>query len=733
MGLDVEADAASAGGHNAFANAYANIHETGIAAIPDGVRVKATAVNGLLPGNATEPGSATANAHFILVGAGNIEMGDLTILANATNYDHGKVHADGSVNFDTPTSVSLGDVTIKVAALNLGAGGTGGANASAVFSQGAITDLTVTGLDIEANAASHGGHGAFANAVARMSDSSISIDHDVTVRARAFNGANAANATALAALDLTATSGALALKGGVHVAAIASDAGNGIAEANANVGLFAGSYEVSVTNGIFVGAWANDVEGNAASANAILNVLGDKVTIGEELITFGSANAQSSTHANIGLFVGAFANDGLANGKARSKASANIFASTADGFGNVTIGAAAIVSASAEAERGSANAQARLHVNGADVTFSGGTDRINSEKFSTSYVGVKVVASANDHSDGLAHAVASADIFASDSLTIARRVLDTANAQNPVGNGNAIAHANLVLTALSGDITVSGSVDVYAHAFEGNGEGGVVSAVADASLNAAGDVNVSFDLNESANAHGGAGLNSVVAKAVADLKGLDIRIGYAELDAFASAITAGNVAAVASLNASAPGDIALYGGFGVHATAEALDPDSVTATAEAKLVAGGTVYVGGDVDVTAFASTHGTDDGRARLVEANASLSVVGSEGAFFGTTYHSSGVQHLQEVYGGDITVTANERSHGASTGSAMAKVKLQASTADGLTGGELRIYGNVSVEADAAGGTGAGRCQGDRRNAGRRLPGRSHSPAISVCWAMP
>ena len=107
------------------------------------------------------------------------------------------------------------------------------------------------------------------------------------------------------------------------------------------------------------------------AANAILRVHGSEVSIGNELVQFG--NGASASYANVGVFVGAFANDGHAGGEARSKASANIFASDGEGgFGNVTIGAAAIVSASAEAAAGSANAHAQLHVNGANVTFDGG-------------------------------------------------------------------------------------------------------------------------------------------------------------------------------------------------------------------------------------------------------------------------------------------------------------------------------------------------------------------------
>jgi hypothetical protein len=741
-GLDVEADASSAGGHNAFANAYVNIHETGTASISHGVTVRATAVDGSSPGNAAQLGHATANAQFILDGATKIELGDLTISADATNYENGQVHAIGSLHLDPPTSVTMGDVTIKVAALNLGAGGTGGANASAVFSQGALPHLSVTGLDIEADAASHGGHGAFANALANMADSDISILHDVTVRANAFNGGGAGNAVALAHLDLEAGPSALALHGGVDVTALANEAGSGNAEAKASATLSADVDEVSVTNAILVGAWAEDAGGHLASANAILHVQGTEVMIGEQLVTFGSS--PNSTHANVGIFVGAFANDGHAGGEARSKASANIFASNGEGgYGNVTVGAAAIISASAVAEAGSANAQARFHVNGANVAFDGGTDRINSEIFSTSYVGVKVVASASDHADGVAVAVASGDIFANHSLNITRRVLDSAYANNPVGGGNAsamasltlkashgdvtihdstidgaflagsifvnanandggasynaIAHAVLKITALSGDAIASGSVGVDAHASRGIG-GGIASAGAFATLEVAHELSIGGSgLFVSANAHGAGGQQLVLARAIAHLRGSTIRVDGAEVNAAASAGSVHTVQAVASFNAAAADDVEIFGGFGVHAVASGFNVRSDLALAEANLKAGGTVDIlYGDVDVTASASSDGTRDGRAISVKANAQLAVAANDGMTFGTLYTNGSGQH---VFGGDITVTANERSDRAANGSAIAHANLHASTVDGLSGGALLVYGNVLVEADANG----------------------------------
>jgi len=221
--LDVEADATSAGGHNAFANAFASIDEhQATVSIPHDVTVTAVAHNGVKPGNSTLIAGATADAQLIIAGApDHIVLGNLTVIADATNWEHGNAVANGSITFDVPLTVALGDVVLDVAARNLGIGTIGGAKASAVFSQGTIPHLSVTGLDIEAEAASHGGHGALANAVANMADSNISILHDVTVRANAFNGDGANDAIALADLDLTVTAGALTLGSGVHVAGAA--------------------------------------------------------------------------------------------------------------------------------------------------------------------------------------------------------------------------------------------------------------------------------------------------------------------------------------------------------------------------------------------------------------------------------------------------------------------------------------------------------------------------------
>ena len=74
-----------------------------------------------------------------------------------------------------------------------------------------------------------------------------------------------------------------------------------------------------------------------------------------------------------------------------------------------------------------------------------------------------VASSAGGHG---ASANAIVNITQLDSLTIAGDVTVNAVAVNADGTGNALALADLSLTAKSGGITVSGSVDVEAHANE---------------------------------------------------------------------------------------------------------------------------------------------------------------------------------------------------------------------------------------------------------------------------
>ena len=112
-----------------------------------------------------------------------------------------------------------------------------------------------------------------------------------------------------------------------------------------------------------------------------------------------------------------------------------------------------------------------------------------------------------------------------------------------------------------------------------------------------------------------------MAKAIAHLRGSSIEIGYASVDASATAASARNVIALASLNAQAPGDVWFYDGFDVHAGASGRASYNVEATADANIKAGGffdDAY--GDVYVTASASSDGTRDGRANTVRANAQL-----------------------------------------------------------------------------------------------------------------
>ena len=472
-GLNIDAVASSAGGGGAFANAVAIIADRFAISIAHDVTVNARALNADGVGNAT----ALADLQLTVQQSGDVIMsGNVDVQAFADDQASGgraKASAHGII---TAKAVDSGG-NIRIGTID-GFGASSG-----------NLHVDATALDASGKAQ------AFANA-SLNADRSIRITGHVGVFADASDAGNrfavhsgSANAVALLlanagiGIDVGPGSGSDAA---VDVVAVADNFGpNGKAVAVAT-GTLEASNAIDIHGAVLVDAFAFDAHGDTALANAILNISGSAVSIGHDLVNFQSITASGAPgnkfQSDIGIFVGAFAIDHGTIGKAVADASANIRASFGTinniTFGDVTVGGAAIFSALASDTGGhSANAQAHLQVNGAQVNLNGGTVDIGGSH--NDYIGVFERAIANAGNDGTAIGNAIASVYASNALLINGEVVDVALAFNPGGGGNALADADLSLTANNGNATIIGSLLVVAHASDG-GEG---SAIANASAN----------------------------------------------------------------------------------------------------------------------------------------------------------------------------------------------------------------------------------------------------------
>jgi hypothetical protein len=171
--------------------------------------------------------------------------GDIAIGAHATNSGTGGVAAAGRLNLGALDSVQLHNVTIDVTANGGPHGGGAGAVADASFlatgpghppipASNGLNDFHLLSLDLVAGASGQGSGGAVAHAIGRMAEGSISIPGGITIDAAAVTGRHGlGNASAVAGLGLTASSGRVTVGGPIQTAALAIDQGAGSAIASA--------------------------------------------------------------------------------------------------------------------------------------------------------------------------------------------------------------------------------------------------------------------------------------------------------------------------------------------------------------------------------------------------------------------------------------------------------------------------------------------------------------------
>ena len=245
-------DRASAhvGGGAARSLAGVTIQTPSVIRIAGPVDVSAGADNSGNGAAAADGIAASANGDLTL-SAGNVSVGNISVIAHGTNSGAGGVRAGGRLHATGQSGsglggVSLGNVLIDVTALNEGEGGAGGALANASLNAAGFgAALTVSGVNIQALADSQGTGGARAAAIAALREGGpvpttpqVSVAGGIAVDAAAITGPDArANASALASLAMAAGGSgggvSLTVQGPVAIGAAASDrgAGNGVASA----------------------------------------------------------------------------------------------------------------------------------------------------------------------------------------------------------------------------------------------------------------------------------------------------------------------------------------------------------------------------------------------------------------------------------------------------------------------------------------------------------------------
>ncbi len=694
--VDVKANAVEDDGAAAIAVAGASFdagssQSGGGVAIHNGVNVVADANN---DGTEASHMAASASAHLNFFAREVDVNGAMSITAHATNSGFGQVNAHGAVAFSSARTINLGDVTIDVKALNLSSRGSGGAKASANFIEtNSSVSLTLDSLNLQAQASSHGGGNAIANAIARITQSSLSIAGDVTINALAFRSdppVPSGSANALASLDLRASTNDLFIGGNVRVTANAVDQGNGLAQANAHA-LLASDTTVHVAGSILVSALASaqgKAGGTAANANAQL-IFEDasNIVVGGDMsiIAHGTNHGQGKV---------------LASGRVDFGSSA-----TTVNLTNVLIDVRALNLGTGGTGGAKANA-----------LFSASTD------IKLTIESLNLQAQASSFGPGNAHALASVNIAQSD-LTIGGDV--TVNALAVAhGGGNALAQANLLLTATSGgDLTVSGDIDVHANANAfgaGQAQANAIASVTGGS-SSSGFVNLG-GVNVIANAlHSGAG---AAALALAQLTidpstitisdDVNVEASANNLNGFAGGLAA---SAKGVFNVSASSAITIGGDVTVLAHATNHGKGRVLAQGSVNISSASMINLAGvTIDVAALNIGTGANAGTGGAIanaifnagsSANLSLGALNlqAQASSFGPgnahALASANITQSSLTIGGDVTVNALAVAHGGGNALAQANLLLRATS-----GGDINVSGDIDVHANAN-GFGAGQAQ--------------------------
>jgi hypothetical protein len=515
----------------------------------------------------------------------HIEVDGLTsVVALAMNHGIGKVLGKGSIDFGTATNIALGDVTIDVAALNLG-GGSGGANAVAKFVPPALATVTINSVNVQAQASSHGTGNARATASVDLEQAQLDIAGNVVVNALALG--DPGHASALANLTLAASLGGLTVGGNVEVQANAVDsAGDAKVQALANLQAASGeSGGIHIGGHFFDGAFANAA--GTASANANVTLKSRHIAIDSSMSIVAHAT-----------------NDGI--GQVKSQGQVAFTSATSIDLAQVTIDVKALNKNSQGT--GGALASANFSPTATHIHFTG--------------LNLQAEASSNGGGNATANAIA---LLTQGSFSVEHDVVVNALAftNGPSGNAIALSKLDLNIPVGSGGIHIGGNVDVTADAHATDPHN--VFATADVAFHSEGAVAVkgNIDVKATASTNAPAAFAShVVANAelliTANVGGIfvgDTSFGFpvngnvsvtAKESAPAGALNSavGNVRLTAG---SESADIAIAGNVKVTADATGGTEEAfVIAIASLQVHAGGVAAFGHSITVLGNATEPGT-------------------------------------------------------------------------------------------------------------------------------
>jgi len=673
------ASAFNAGGEFARAKALANIDPPGSVHILGNASVAAHALNSGT-GSGGVGASAVARLNFVNFDTINVE-GNAVASAAATNFHGGGVNANGSIGFGGAGNVHLGGVKVLVDAFNSGTGHSG-ANAMATFVENnTAVHLTIGtgGVEVRAAAGSTGGGGALAQSLVDIVQNSVVIGGGVEVRAFAGNNTGGTGgARSITNLTLTATHGGVTVGGPAIATAFAVDFGAGNAFASAQEHITAGGGGGNVTVGPLIdSATAVNYGGGYAKAVGAANV-----------VASGAIHVEGTAAVTVSAFKGPGAGGGIgasANGqlnfagantvtvdsaavvlsRATNSGASGVKAHGAINFGvarNINLGGAEVdvfARDKSTAHTGSAaKASAAFVQNNGAVHLTIGSSGLL----------VRAVASSQGHAGASANALGD---IQQGNISIAGGVDVSAVATGGPNVGQKTkAKANLVLDATTGNVAVGGDILASAQA-NSNGihgalgsalagltaahkvsVGGNLGARATASTHALGNVtlassvkaNAELAVHAGSSAHFG-GTVGVTAQENARLTPIGRAIAKADIQANPGAITfnddvlvqanalggagAGNVRAVASLDAVAGNKISLANNAGLTVNAHAVSSgtQAVTAIAQGMLQANAIQQTAANgqgniaVSASAVGMGNGIDDAMAvALFSANADV-----------------------------------------------------------------------------------------------------------------
>jgi filamentous hemagglutinin family protein len=515
IGSLVDNASAHAGGGAARSLADVTVETPGLIRIAGPVDVSAGADNSGNGPAAADGIAASANADLTL-SAGDVSVGNISVIAHGTNSGAGGVRAGSRFHVAGQSDVGLGDVLIDVTALNEGEGGAGGALASASLNAAGFGGaLTVNGANIHALADSQGTGGGRAAAIGAIREGGnastgphVFVAGGIAVDAAAITGPDArANASALASLAMAAGGSgggvSITVQGPIAIEAAASDrgAGNGVASA---LGHFRASGEGAALDLGSLSDAASTLNrgGGAARARADVAAIDQSMPAGAidiagNIILLADARNISGAPAGTGG-IGAWADATLSfsPGLGRSVLAVD---------GDIAIGAHATnsgsggVAAAGRLDLGALDS-VQLHNVTIDVSaiggsHGGGPGALADASFlaaghSPSSVAVNglndfhllsldVTAHADSQGSGgaVAHAIGR---MREGSLSIPGGItIDAVTMTGRHGLGNASALASLGLDASSGRVTVGGPIEVAALAIDQGAGGAVASALQD--------------------------------------------------------------------------------------------------------------------------------------------------------------------------------------------------------------------------------------------------------------